>query len=531
MPNSPISPKDQIQEAIEDLHRRESGDHQTLRRQVAQAHRKIQYNVPQLIASLATQKELYLEWGRGTGKTTFIGDRIRRCTIGMPRSTGLLIGPTYQAILTRIVPSLVQGLEMQGLYQNLHYFIGELPPRSWRSSWGTAYQPPSRRFDKYITFWNGTGMHLISHDVPGDGRGLNSDWEVADESAMLKYRNLAENTDPTDRGSNALAFKNHPLFASKARVSSTPLTPEGRWFIDKEEQAMLRPSEVGFISADSRANAHNLRPGYLEDARKRAWLEWVYLAEYLNKRPKVIRDGFYALLDDDIHAYYNYDYTYYTSISKPTSCKGDADLIAGKPLILGADWGAVINSAVVSQHVHEYRALKDFYVLGDEKKIQDDLLEDIDKYYRPHQASCNLIYLWYDNTGNVRTGITKRTRAEMARDFLNKRGWNVQLMTRGGANPEHDRKHLLWTEILKETNSRMPKFRVNKGNCHNLWISMTNAKAKQGSTGIAKDKSSERSTKIERQFATDLSDAIDAPIYGMFSNKINQMAGSISPNH
>ena len=50
-------------------------------------------------------------------------------------------------------------------------------------------------------------------------------------------------------------------------------------------------------------------------------------------------------------------------------------------------------------------------------------------------------------------------------------------------------------------------------------MSMRFAKTKPGSNGeIKKDKSSEKSTKIKRQHATDLSDANDAPIYGMFQH-------------
>jgi hypothetical protein len=54
-------------------------------------------------------------------------------------------------------------------------------------------------------------------------------------------------------------------------------------------------------------------------------------------------------------------------------------------------------------------------------------------------------------------------------------------------------------------------------NCKELKISMTNAKTKQGRHGeVKKDKSSESSKTIPRQHATDLSDALDAVIYGRY---------------
>ena len=92
-----------IKQAIQELHDKGSGDFQSLLREVGQ--RKIELNLPQMVAARSPAKTLMLEWGRGTGKTTMYGYRWSQILTEMPRSTGLLIGPTYQAILTRIVPS------------------------------------------------------------------------------------------------------------------------------------------------------------------------------------------------------------------------------------------------------------------------------------------------------------------------------------------------------------------------------------------------------------------------------------------
>lgn len=521
-----------IKAAIDRLHARNSGDFESLLRQVEHRRRKIELNVPQLIAAVSKQMTKILEWARGTGKTTFRGFDWTEKLREMPRSTGLFIGPTYQMILTRIVPSLVQGLEMFGLYENLHYFIGKQPPRSWRNAWGAAYQPPAK-FDKYITFWNGMGVHLISHDVPGDGRGLNSDWIDGDEAAMLDPRKLQENTDPTLRGTNKQAFEKSRHFGSKTYSSTTPLEPEGQWFIDYEDRAMADPKNIAFISATSAYNRHNLRDGYLEEAKENAYAPWVYDAEYENKRPKFVKEGFYTLLDVDVHCYTNYDYDFYQVPGAAVDCRGDKDLVKGVPLILGIDWGATINCLTVNQHlqsINEYRTLKSMYVLGEDQKIQDDLFKDFDAYYKHHD--CREIYLWYDNSGNNRTGNTRQTKAEQAREQLVQLGWRVYPMAIGGSNPEHDAKWMVWTEVLKEGREhdyRFPVYRMNKGNCRELYLSMKNAKAKPGTNGrIQKDKSSEKSKKIPRQEATDLSDANDAPLYGMFAYLLNDY-GSVLP--
>ena len=58
---------------------------------------------------------------------------------------------------------------------------------------------------------------------------------------------------------------------------------------------------------------------------------------------------------------------------------------------------------------------------------------------------------------------------------------------------------------------------MNRDNCRELYVSMSRAKSKRGLAGqIKKDKSGERTDNPQRQFATDLSDAEDQPVYGLF---------------
>jgi hypothetical protein len=189
-------------------------------------------------------------------------------------------------------------------------------------------------------------------------------------------------------------------------------------------------------------------------------------------------------------------------------------------LIVGVDWGAAINCLTVSQHiksVNEFRTIKDFFVLGEDKKIQDDLFKNFSEYYKPHQASNKRIELHYDQTGNNQDGRARKTRAEQARDQLVALGWEVSLLTTGHTNPQHALKHLLWETMMKEDHPHLPRYRINKLNAKNTYLSMRNAKTKSGSNGqIKKDKSIERSKKVPRQHATDLSDAQDAAVFQRF---------------
>jgi hypothetical protein len=527
-----LNPKqqDRLKAAIEALHEREGGNYQQL---IGQSEpRLIELNIPQVFAAYTPQMMRVLEWGRGTGKTTTLARQVRDCVVKMPRSTGLFIMPNYQFGLTRIIPSLVKGLEMYGLYQNLHYFIGEKPPRRWRKSWGRAYEPPDN-YKRYITFWNGTGMHLISHDVPGDGRGLNSDWIIADESALLDPSKLQENTDPTRRGTNQNVFGDNPLLGLRLYVSSTPITPQGRWMFKLEDLARETPKKVMYHRATCQYNLHNLRPGYLEEAEAEAYNSWVFDAEYKCIRPKFTIDSFYPLFDSDKHCYreHTVNGNHYHLLSATQDSRGDLDLTRGVPLIIGMDWGASINCLTINQYlqsINEYRTLRDMFVLGENQEMQDDLFIKLDKHYKPHQASCKIINLWYDNTGNIKTGNTRQTRAEQAKSQLEALGWQVNLMTNGYVNPHHENKYNLWTQIHGEKDRRLPRYRVNYYQTQNLQASMGNAQTAIGRNGeTKKDKSIEKSKKVDRQHATDLSDANDAPIYGLFGHMLYSSAGAL----
>lgn len=294
--------------------------------------------------------------------------------------------------------------------------------------------------------------------------------------------------------------------------------------IGYEEKAKEDPANILYHRATCRHNLHNLRPGYLEEAEADAYQPWVYLAEYEGIRPKWTKNSFYPLLDADVHSYRydTIDGEEYLLPGATSDCRGDRDLTRGVPLTLGVDWGAAINSMTINQHlrsINEYRTLNAMYVLGDEQKIQDDLFKQFDHYYRPHQVSCNVLNLWYDNTGNSKTGHTRRTRAQQAADQLTKLGWQVNLMTTGVQNPMHEDKYNLWTRILREEDKRLPRYRMNFFKTETLRASMGNAQVKLGRNGeIKKDKSSESSKKILRQHATDLSDANDSPVYGLFAS-------------
>jgi hypothetical protein len=492
--------------------------------------KKISYNLAQLLFIMSHQKFKVLEWARGTGKSTIIGRHIVDCATQMPRAMGVIAAETYMQIKTRTLPSTILGLEQHGYYKDVHYFVGRKPPANWK--WPEPYQPPLD-YKHAIIFWNGFMLQFVSQDGGGaSGRGLNIDCVIADEACRLRKEWLDTDVILTNRGNKqSIAhypdgtwryFEDCPLHHSVLLASSTPLTADGAWFVDLEKKAKEDPDNYFFLSAPAEVNRHNLGDNWFKQA-KDTMIDFIYDAEVRNIRPKTIPNGFYPLLKESKHCYTAYDNDMLGEIEnlERADCSYDLDLHLDLPLIFGVDWGN-INSLVIAQDLtHELRFIKSMFVLS--PKIIDDLVVEFDAYYCPKKAINNEIKMFYDPTGNLTVANSRLTYAQTMKAQLEKLGWSVSLLSRGVLNYPHDKKFLLWNEILKGTRADLPTFKMNKANCTELYISMSNAPAKKGSNeAIKKNKASESSKKIKPQHATHLSDAGDTILVGMFGHKIKK---------
>jgi len=478
---------------------------------------KVLLNPAQVAAALAPQKQKFLEWSRGSGKTTYLGFDTSQVLKQLPRASGALVGSTYSQILSRFLPAIKEGLEMFGIYENIDYVVGSMAGK--KMGFKMPYQSPDA-FNNIIHFSNGFIYQMVSLDHKDSGRGLNSYLIRGDEAALLDDEKLAINVRNTNRAKKAI-FKNAPLLHSEVFTSSTPLTKKGKWFTDMEEVARKNPTEVAFIKATAHCNLHNLRSDYFEYMRQAYTNDVIYNAEMLNIRPKEITDGFYAQLNEDIHYYTDYDNSYLEGLDLKTldgksfSCKQDRDVNPNKPLIISVDWGASINTLTVSQlQDNTYKVLKEFYVKT--PKILDHLfLEEFIPYYSsfPHKT----IKFYGDRAGNSKVANSKLTFVQQASQILRDAGWKVHEMT-VGTNPNYMDKFRLINVMLRDDGrKRLPKIRINSANCPNLIISLERAEIRDTSRGLEKDKRPEQRKSVEQQHATHFSDTFDYPIFSMFN--------------
>lgn len=494
------------------------------------AIKKVRLNVPQARAFANMRKKNFWLFSRGVGKSTAIAYAMRKQVTQMPRASFFLATVTYSAALSRTLPSTIEGLELLGLYQDVDFVVGR---SGQERGFAMPYQPP-KQWNNVIHWSNGAIHQLVSLDNKDSGRGLNSYGGIGDEAALLDPVRLYNNAKITKRAKKAI-FKDCSMLGAEFYATSMPMTKTGDWIFKQEEDAIENPDKIYFGKANIYWNLHNLQDGYLEEMEAEMPSQLIYDAEILNIRPKVITDGFYGNLKAEKHYYTDYDNLYLEgSVWLPKekkvdisfNCKQDNDLIKNQGLYVSLDFG-VFNSMTIAQMDkanNTYRVLNSFWAKN--PKITNDMfIDDFLPYYEPHQEK--KIYLYGGHDGHKNQPNSTTTLFEQIEKLLRQHGWTVYVMAKKSA-PSHARRYLLLNTILKETERRLPKIRINKDNNPDLITALEKAEAIEGPGGIEKQKKDERNKSMMQQHTTHLTDAFDYPIYDLFwdiYNNGNKTAG------
>lgn len=470
-------------------------------------------------------KTIVLEWARGSGKSTILAWFVKEAVKQMPKATGIIVGETYQQILSRTLPSTKAGLDMFGIYDGIDYIVG----KCGRSlGFEMPFQSPDK-WDNVIHFSNGFIFILVSNDQENAGRGINSSIVIGDEAALLDHVRLFNNVQTTNRSTCGGLYEDQPLCNAEIYASSVAMTEKGQWFTDLDALSKKEPWKVLFIKAPAAVNKHNLSKDWFERMKDNAPSTVHYDAEIRNIRPSKVTNGFYPALDSKKHYYrYAYDNDYLRSLGmnpnkRAFNCKQDTDFMKSKPLILSIDWGNIITMKVAQDQGERYRTLKTFYVTS--PKIIDDLIdEEFVPYYEDQKKNNNVIEFYYDRNGNNKTPNARLTFAEQAIGRLKAAGWKVNVkVRRGSENPPHNEKFIVINFLLKHGGTMgLPEIQINENNCNDLIISLENAPALPGNkpNTIIKDKRSEKSKTTPQEHATHFSDTFDIPLYWRYHKKV-----------
>ncbi|SFC95087.1 hypothetical protein SAMN05421780_1143 [Flexibacter flexilis DSM 6793] len=478
----------------------------------------LEFNLPQLAVIYAQQPNVYLEAGRGLGKSTILAWRMKELTHAMPRSAMVIVGETYQQILTRTLPSTISGLARLGYHHGLHYFIGRRPPASWK--WSEPYEPPLN-YEHFMIWYTGAGFHFVSQDRVGSGRGLNTDAIIGDEMQLLDYEQLFHDVLATNRGGKDRPFADSRYHHSTMFAGTIAWTNKGKWIYAKEELAKQNPKEYCYIRASSEHNRHNLGDKWFNDL-KQELTPMLYNAEVLNIRPEKVEGCFYPLFDDNIHTYNSFNYTHLDKLnfdfSKIAALDwqqyGDVD--GNRPFDIACDWGATINTLVVRQehettHYKESRAVHAMFVKTPQR------IQDLATKFCDHYATkpCKDVHFYYDHTAIYLDAIRTVSFADEFMAVLRKRGWTVYPHYINKAASHHTR-YLFWGIAHSETNGRLPRFRYNATTAKYLIISIKNAAVREGRNGFEKNKNAERDINAKQEETTHFSDADDTLCYGKY---------------
>jgi hypothetical protein len=543
--------------------------------------RRAPFNQPQMTVVLNKPRGGKNIWSRASGKTFIIAWIIHIIVKNMPRASWGIVGKSYKQILTRTLPSTLNALENDfGYVKGIDFVVNQKPPKGWDRP---LYE--LQDYSNSMVFRNGCCFPFGSLDGGGSSfRGPSIDGYLGDEALELDKAKIDDEVSPANRGQKRY-FGHVPWHHGSFFFSSMGYGSEFRWMLEggdyyledgfnyraiREEIVKLELDLVdtpdkarmpilwtqitdlkkkikwykdknGFLytEADVFDNLQNLGWDYIKEQRS-TLTELTFLVEMLNWLPDAIEDGFYANLDRKYHGYSNrFDNTFLenqeldSEALKHPDCRMDADLIKGQTLHLSVDWGAKINSLTVCQYVRSIntlRFLKNQYV---KNQILDVLAKQFCEYYKPHYPKD--VILNYGHDGNTKMANSELTYAQQFANILTTNGWTVTMSTDAVPMSQMDR-YLLWNRVLKNTidakkgkavDPTLPLVEFNLDNCNETFVSMKNAPAKEGPTGIEKNKKSERNPMIPQEEATHLSDTADYQLTAIVKDPFNLMPGYI----
>jgi len=503
-----------------------------------------------LIAAVIT----FLFGCRGSFKTTraqplYALDNIYK----MPRSSGGIIGLSFEHMGDNTIPPFLQAMEEFGFHSGEHYIYGKRPPASWPKPYNGIYND---KYDHVISWHNGTAIHIVSLMKKASANGLSLQWGIFDEVKFMDQKQLLEEIFPIFRG-NEEYFKYCAGYLSKMFTTDKEADPvQIKWLLDHrslvdpvlidiimtyaleinelmfevmqenisetkkaklqrqidvldEELSLLRSKAVyvGEISAD------DVRPIYgdrwYKDKRMNS-SDRVWKVSYKNEDPTTAGDTFYPKYNKELHEYERLD-----------------DINSSKPFIIAPDYQHSVAPIPIAQltrlpgsdeitlnYVDEVYTLaqpntKDIQPNGNGSKgfLQEAVQLFCDRYANHGNKT---VYYVYDATAKGKR-VNVDEYYKIVRSILKKNKWKVVLVYTGKP-PDHYKKHTNTSDWLDHTDGSLPRILINRLRCKKMITSITGAPAKTTNGKTEKDKEYENTNKypnVNQAETTHFSDAFD----------------------
>ena len=509
------------------------------------------FNFKQRLVIIINGWLVVIEWARGTGKSTGPGAwRIVHCAKVMPRSAGTFSSPSFRKFTDHMWPAYRKAFEeLYRLKEGRDYVMMKTPPEHWPR----PYMAPAS-FKYFITFRNGSGMHITSQDHNQTENALDTDWHITDEAKLQNGDRIIQGAYKTLRG-NRNHFGHRPEHYSRWILSDRMVragSNQNRWYADYQAQAsseaeiqeiiewyltlkncknpILRAAAerelfarqkgcILYSLAETMDNIHAVGEEYIMNEIKSGKPAEV-LASIFNMEIKT-KEGsrFYPLFNEVLHAYndshnnrveeFIWEHGHEEYLNN-RSCRFDSDLQKGKNLKGFFDFGGTFNwSAVAQKQQNIVKFLKNFSV--ERPKKLRDLVRAMTEYYRFHDKK--VIEIYYGVDANAERAADTKTDIVKLKEYFEEEGWTViDMMEEHRSFIRHKKKYDFWLlafDFSEDRDDRIPKVMFNSSNCLELIWSISNAMLKPGEKEYEKDKRDEKKLDFPQWKATHLSDAID----------------------
>ena len=509
-------------------------------------------NKPQMIACAANTRVFVGKMGRRLGKSEGPGSyRTARPAYMLKGSSGFIAGKSFAKLLDHMLPGILSGWAKFGFVEGEDYVVCKTPPAHFKR----PLMPP-QRYDHYISFKWGSGIHLISFDHTSTSNALTTDWGLIDEAKQIDPDRVRAELFKTMNGHRSVRINDTTQWGDlPEHLMLTVLSDayigkhDFKWIDDFKKDTcsdaelyklLLLVDEVQktgdkaleryvwelqkkytyYMEAGTEENLALLGIDYFRmQARNSKPLE--LRTSLFNEDVKEIEGGFYPLLDESIHSYTAKDYNRIELIgiskylnTKQKTCVLDTDLKPHLPIKLAVDYGSTHSWCVAQQkHSNIYWTLKQFW--SDSPKTFADMISDFCDYYEPHRKNNNTVELYDDPAGHKKNTEQKRD-VDKVIATLRHRGWKVVHKNPKNTYIPHRLKYRIWEKVLDERperDQRFPKYRHNINNAYEAYYSMSKAPIKLSRKDeFEKDKDSERDTNLPQWKATHLSDCVDMPM-------------------
>ena len=524
--------------------------------------------IPHMMIRLIRANNTYFVANRGGFKTTMgISLYVVDCVKELPRSTGIICGPSYEHLGDNTLNPLFNSLNEDGFEPGVHYVLGTKPPESWEKP--LIRVDSVKKYDHMISWWNGCNHFLISMQKKGSANGISAQHGVFDEIKLMDEKELTDVVYPVFRGNEnaviieeghpniGMKFVDHPLFMSKFFATDKLADPAHiRWVLNKKQlneyrkldiiltlqlelnrlkeeydksginkrqklKQKINPIEVRlsnlrrnltfYVESDHTHTIQILGQRWYDD-KKNTHKPYELKVAIENKDPDRPEDGFYPDFLEGKHCHDLME-----------------DYNTNKAFIIAADYQHSVSPIPVAQidklpgkQKESLNYIDAIHTLAPEG-LEDAVQKLCDKYIHHGRKT---IYYIYDHTAKGKRNDAEKY-FKIVVNTLRKNKWRVIEVYTGLAPTHFDKYNDTKTWLKNETGETLDIF-LNRIRCSKLIRSITSSPVTMRNGKTEKDKKYENTAKypnLDQSETTHYSDAFDMINHGVIKLKRIQHSG------